>query len=72
MILLREGMAVIPLEQSGVPLERRFAFYDQCHTTGMDIKQTSTAVAVVTVGKGEFFMYRYISRESCSQFDSLP
>ena len=38
-----------------VPLEKRFAFYDQVHTTGMDIKQTSTAVAVVTVGKDMSF-----------------
>ena len=37
MILVRKGYMVMKLAQCGVPLERRFAFYDQIHTTGMVI-----------------------------------
>jgi hypothetical protein len=32
----------------------------------------SASMLDLTAREGEFFMYRYISRESCSQFDSLP
>ena len=39
------------LNRSGVSKERRFCFYDQCHTTGMDIKHRLDACAVVTIGK---------------------
>ena len=41
----------VPLARSGIKLEKRFTFYDQVHTTGMDIKQALDAVAVVTLGK---------------------
>lgn len=34
---------------------RRFAFYDQIHTTGMDIKHIVNAVAVITLGKDMVF-----------------
>jgi hypothetical protein len=50
MVLVRGGGRV-PLAQCGVPLERRFTFYDQIHTVGMDIKQTLDATAAVTLGK---------------------
>ena len=43
MILLRQGMVSVRLNQAGVPWQRRFTFYDQVHTTGMDIKQVSTS-----------------------------
>ena len=43
MILLRRGWATLPLERAGVPREKRFTFYDQVHTTGMDIKQCLNA-----------------------------
>jgi hypothetical protein len=33
MILLRSGMNVVRLNQSGIPTHRRFTFYDQIHTT---------------------------------------
>jgi hypothetical protein len=33
MILLRHGMNVVRLNQSGIPTHRRFSFYDQIHTT---------------------------------------
>ena len=45
------GMMTVRLDQCGVPLERRFTFYDHCHTTGMDIKQFYTARAALTLGK---------------------
>ena len=44
-----------PLTLCGVPLKRRFTFYDQAHTTGTDIKQHSAAKALATVGKGVIF-----------------
>jgi len=50
MALLKSGKS-IPLKQCGVELSKRFSFYDQVHTTGMDIKQAMTATAVVTLGK---------------------
>ena len=55
MALLRVGMTVVRMEQCGVPLDRRFTFYDQTHTTGMDIKQFYTARAAVTLGKDMTF-----------------
>jgi hypothetical protein len=41
----------VPLDRSGIRIEKRFTFYDQVHTTGMDIKQALNATAVVTLGK---------------------
>ena len=35
MILVRATMSVLPLSQCGIPDTKRFAFYDQVHTTGM-------------------------------------
>ena len=43
--------APVPLDRSGIKIEKRFTFYDQVHTTGMDIKQALDACAVVTLGK---------------------
>ena len=37
------------LVDSSIPMERRFAFYDQVHTTGTDIKHVPNAVACITV-----------------------
>ena len=34
-----------------LPKERRFSFFDQVHTTGMDIPQGASARAVLTLGK---------------------
>ena len=51
MILLRKTGRVVRLEISGVPATKRFAFYDQVHTTGMDIKHFDAAVAALTLGK---------------------
>lgn len=35
-----------------VSQEKRFTFYDQVHTTGIDIKQAIDAVCLLTIGKG--------------------
>lgn len=55
MILMRQGMNVVRLNQSGVPPDRRFSFYDQIHTTGMDIHQCIDARAALTLGKDMTF-----------------
>ena len=36
-------------------VRRRFAFYDQIHTTGMDIKHMPNACALLTIGKDMVF-----------------
>eukprot|EP00808_Paulinella_micropora_P006835 g75373.t1 len=54
-VLVRSTGRVVPADQCGVPLERRFAFYDQIHTTGMDIKHVVNAQAVITLGKDMVF-----------------
>ena len=55
MILLRSSGRSIHLNQCGISPDRRFTFYDQVHTTGMDIKQMPSARAVVTIGKDMTF-----------------
>lgn len=55
MALVRSSMAVVRMEQLGTKLEKRFSFYDQCHTTGMDIAQHYTARAAITLGKDMTF-----------------
>lgn len=54
MVINRAGL-VIPFARSGVAPERRFSFFDQVHTTGMDIKQGIDACAAVTLGKDMTF-----------------
>ena len=51
MIYMRSGGASMRLEEASCRLERRFAFYDQMHTTGMDIKHCIAARAALTLGK---------------------
>lgn len=55
MVLLRKGLKVVKLSESGLAWSERFTFYDQVHTTGMDIKQTVDAVAALTLGKDMVF-----------------
>eukprot|EP00049_Salpingoeca_infusionum_P014496 m.271712 g.271712 ORF g.271712 m.271712 type:complete len:4223 (+) comp15683_c19_seq1:207-12875(+) len=55
MILLRSSGRFLPLSQCGVPPNKRFTFYDQIHTTGMDIKQAPNARAILTIGKDMTF-----------------
>ncbi|CAK0867309.1 unnamed protein product [Prorocentrum cordatum] len=50
-ILLRQTREVVKLADSGVPVTSRFCFYDQIHTTGMDIQHRLDAVAALTLGK---------------------
>ena len=52
---VRDSMRSTLLAQCGMPWDRRFSFYDQVHTTGMDIKQSPNARAVVTIGKDMTF-----------------
>ena len=63
-ILVKHGMNVVRLNQTGVPPDRRFSFYDQVHTTGMDIHQfidgraalthmTSVATRMRGIGQGQ-------------------
>eukprot|EP00457_Paulinella_chromatophora_P000002 gb/GEZN01000002.1/.p1 GENE.gb/GEZN01000002.1/~~gb/GEZN01000002.1/.p1 ORF type:complete len:6816 (+),score=1425.09 gb/GEZN01000002.1/:114-20561(+) len=54
-VLVRATGRVVPADQCGVPLERRFAFYDQIHTTGMDIRHVVNARAIITLGKDMVF-----------------
>jgi hypothetical protein len=49
------GGRVVKLAQCGLAWCDRFSFYDQIHTTGMDIKQHMHANAVITVGKDTTF-----------------
>jgi len=49
MVCLRGASSTMRLQESGVPKERRFCFYDQVHTTGIDVKHRMDAVALVTV-----------------------
>ena len=51
MVLVRQTMRAVELDDSGIGPEQRYAFYDQIHTTGMDIKHAHNAVAVLTLGK---------------------
>ena len=55
MILVKATGRVLKLSQCGVSVDKRFAFYDQIHTTGMDIKHCLSARAAVTLGKDMVF-----------------
>jgi len=55
MILVRATRRVMKLAQCGISDKKRFAFYDQVHTTGMDIKHVLNACAVLTLGKDMTF-----------------
>ena len=50
-IVTRAQPDPMPLKQSTLLPSQRFTFYDQVHTTGMDIKQALDATAVCTLGK---------------------
>lgn len=55
MVLVRATGRVLKMAQCGIPPEQRFAFYDQVHTTGMDIHHSLTAKAVLTLSKDMVF-----------------
>ena len=52
MAVLRTGGPAMPLDQLGMAPAERFTFFDQVHTTGMDIPQPLKARAIVMMGKG--------------------
>jgi hypothetical protein len=54
-IYVKATRRVVKLAQCGIKKERRFAFYDQIHTTGMDIQHMLSAKAVLTLGKDMVF-----------------
>lgn len=51
MAVYKSGGEPVPLSQCSVSPRDRFTFYDQCHTTGMDIKQALDSCAVATLAK---------------------
>lgn len=55
MVIVKKGMVNMELAECGIPKDRRFSFYDQIHTTGMDIKQCVSACAMLTLGKDMMF-----------------
>ena len=55
MILVKATGRVVKLQQCGIPVEKRFAFYDQVHTTGMDISHVINAKAILTLSKDMVF-----------------
>nr|CCA25882.1 hypothetical protein ALNC14_120260 [Albugo laibachii Nc14] len=55
MILLRDHFSPLALDQCSQNPSKRFTFYDQVHTTGMDISQAANARAVLTLGKDTTF-----------------
>jgi hypothetical protein len=54
-ILVRATGRVVSLESCGIAVSRRFAFFDQVHTTGMDIKHAVNARGAITLGKDSIF-----------------
>ena len=48
MIINRAGVVML-LSSSGISEDKRFTFFDQIHTTGMDVKQCSSAHALHTI-----------------------
>ena len=55
LVLDRHTRKIIPFAQSGYPRNRCFTFYDQIHTTGIDIEQPLGCTAVLTLGKDSTF-----------------
>ncbi|KAA0175363.1 hypothetical protein FNF27_03064 [Cafeteria roenbergensis] len=51
MVAIRGRTEAVPLSECGLPFDKRLTIYDQCHTTGMDIKQAPAARALLTIGK---------------------
>ena len=54
-ILVKETGRVLKLAQCGIDKSKRFAFYDQIHTTGIDIQHALNARAAITLGKDMVF-----------------
>ena len=69
-VLVRATGRVVSADQCGVSLEKRFAFYDQIHTTGMDIKHVVNATAVITLGF--YFFYVHVCLLFCIVYFIIP
>lgn len=50
-VLEKEGKIAVSFENSSIPMNRRFTFYDQKHSTGTNIKQLHNAKGVISVSK---------------------
>ena len=50
MAFRRGGFAAVPLASCSTPMDKCFVYFDQVHTTGIDIKLPRDALAVVTIG----------------------
>ena len=55
MVYVRSTGNILRLEESAVSRDAQFCFYDQIHTTGMDIKHALNARAALTLGKDMTF-----------------
>lgn len=55
MVLLRGQEQPVPLASCGLGPDERFTFYDQVHTTGIDVQQVLNATAAITLGKDMTF-----------------
>jgi hypothetical protein len=61
MIITRAGgLRPMMLSQCHVAPHLRFTFFDQVHTTGMDIKQALSCTAAVTLGKISPWIHTYV------------
>ncbi|CAJ1390013.1 unnamed protein product [Effrenium voratum] len=55
MVFLRGAVKPALLSEAGVPMERRFTFFDQVHTTGTDTKQPLQCFAALTLSASMTF-----------------
>ncbi|CAJ1446714.1 unnamed protein product [Effrenium voratum] len=55
MILLKGASHAVPLEDANILPEKRFCYFDQPHTTGIDIQQPPLGVAAITLGRDMSF-----------------
>merc|ERR1719215_811337 len=54
-VLVRGSQRAIPLADCSLAPSKRFTFYDNAHTTGIDIEQSHLANAALTLGKDMTF-----------------
>ncbi|CAK8997192.1 unnamed protein product, partial [Durusdinium trenchii] len=55
MVILRGAVKPALLSEAGVPMNRRFTFFDQVHTTGTDTKQPLQSYAALTLSASMTF-----------------
>eukprot|EP00435_Cladocopium_sp_Y103_P040164 s652_g10.t2 len=55
MVILRNAVKPALLSEAGVPMNRRFTFFDQVHTTGTDTKQPLQSYAALTLSASMTF-----------------